>query len=413
MNAAVRLLLCGVVAVASMLSFAAGPARADGLDAQRKRVAAAISENQQQLDQHNEQLARAKSALSRSEAELTRAKAQLAEARADRLRAETDDHVLQSAVQKAESTLAVTEVAVELGDQKLRREQQIAGAVVRQTTQQNGPLIGVAAFVTNLTTGDVNEQLQWSTTLFNTTQSQMDGLQSLQFQVESAQQAQQVAQAKVTEARKAAAAHVVQTRQAEDRATRLQAEVSARVKANRAAERDYQVQLANDLARQSALQVEAAAVQLKIKARMSRLGAFQWTSPSASDYFAFPVSGPITSPYGMRVHPVTGQYKLHDGTDFGVACGTPIRAPRDGVVAEEYYNAGYGNRLMLDHGVIGGHFITTGYNHAERYTVSVGQSVSAGEVIGYVGTTGYSTGCHLHLMVWQDGTVVNPMARWF
>ena len=81
-------------------------------------------------------------------------------------------------------------------------------------------------------------------------------------------------------------------------------------------------------------------------------------------------------------------------------------------MAERYYNGGYGNRLMIDHGNVGGRYVTTGYNHAIRYTVSVGERVRKGEVIGYVGSTGYSTGCHLHLMVWLDGRVVNPM-RWF
>ena len=114
----------------------------------------------------------------------------------------------------------------------------------------------------------------------------------------------------------------------------------------------------------------------------------------------------------MRMHPVLGYWKLHDGTDFGAGCGTAIRAPYSGRVSERYYNAGYGNRLMIDHGTVGGRYVTSGYNHAIRYTVGVGQRVSKGDVIGYVGTTGYSTGCHLHLMVWVDGSMRNPMT-WF
>jgi murein DD-endopeptidase MepM/ murein hydrolase activator NlpD len=81
-------------------------------------------------------------------------------------------------------------------------------------------------------------------------------------------------------------------------------------------------------------------------------------------------------------------------------------------VAERYYNAAYGNRLMIDHGLVDGRYVTTGYNHSLRYTVSVGDRVKKGEVIGYAGTTGYSTGCHLHLMVWLDGKRTNPMT-WF
>jgi murein DD-endopeptidase MepM/ murein hydrolase activator NlpD len=133
---------------------------------------------------------------------------------------------------------------------------------------------------------------------------------------------------------------------------------------------------------------------------------------SAGHGFSFPVAARITSPFGMRFHPVLHYWKLHDGTDFGAACGTPIRAAYAGRVAERYYNAGYGNRLMIDHGYIGGRYLTTGYNHASRYIVRVGQRVQKGQIIGYVGTTGFSTGCHLHLMVWINGRLRNPMT-WF
>ena len=112
--------------------------------------------------------------------------------------------------------------------------------------------------------------------------------------------------------------------------------------------------------------------------------------------------GPITSPYGRRFHPILHYWKLHDGTDFRAGCGTRIRAPYNGRVEEKYYNGGYGNRLMIDHGYVRGKYVTTGYNHAIRYTVRVGQRVRKGQVIGYVGSTGYSTGCHLHLMVWLE-----------
>ena len=134
---------------------------------------------------------------------------------------------------------------------------------------------------------------------------------------------------------------------------------------------------------------------------------------TSSSGFQRPVNGRLSSSYGMRRHPVLGTYKLHDGTDFAASCNTPIKAAQSGTVSERYFNGGYGNRLMVDHGNVNGSYVTTGYNHATRYTVSVGQSVSKGQVIGYVGSTGYSTGCHLHLMVWENGSMVNPMSKWF
>ena len=119
----------------------------------------------------------------------------------------------------------------------------------------------------------------------------------------------------------------------------------------------------------------------------------------------------VTSPYGMRMHPVLRIMKLHDGTDFGAACGTPIRAAADGTVVEQYFNAGYGNRVIISHGTVNGTALATSYNHMTSFATSVGQTVQRGEVVGYVGTTGYSTGCHLHFMVYENGVPVDP-AGW-
>jgi murein DD-endopeptidase MepM/ murein hydrolase activator NlpD len=140
-------------------------------------------------------------------------------------------------------------------------------------------------------------------------------------------------------------------------------------------------------------------------------GSPQGPPPSGGSATLFrPVKGPVTSPYGMRVHPVTRVYKLHDGTDLGAACGTPIKAAASGTVVERYYNGAYGNRLIVNHGIIRGTNVVTTYNHAAGYTVRVGQRVSRGQTIGYVGSTGYSTGCHLHFMVITNGRTVNPMS---
>ncbi|MBA2478882.1 MAG: M23 family metallopeptidase [Sporichthyaceae bacterium] len=121
------------------------------------------------------------------------------------------------------------------------------------------------------------------------------------------------------------------------------------------------------------------------------------------------MSGPITSSYGMRVHPITGVYKLHDGTDFGGGCGTPIRAAAGGTVLRTSYAGGYGNQTVIEHGVVSGSYLATSYSHQSRFAVSSGQRVERGQVIGYVGTTGYSTGCHLHFMVFSGGSTTNPM----
>lgn len=119
-----------------------------------------------------------------------------------------------------------------------------------------------------------------------------------------------------------------------------------------------------------------------------------------------PVGGPITSPFGLRVHPVTGVRKLHDGTDFGAACGTPVHAAAGGVVIASGSDGAYGQRITIRHRP----GLETSYAHLSGQSVDVGGRVDAGDVIGRVGSTGMSTGCHLHFMIVQDGHPVNPQA---
>jgi murein DD-endopeptidase MepM/ murein hydrolase activator NlpD len=148
------------------------------------------------------------------------------------------------------------------------------------------------------------------------------------------------------------------------------------------------------------------AAQRVLAARLA--GARQ--GPAGRHGFARPVAGAVTSGFGRRLHPVRKVWKLHDGTDFGAPCGTPIRAPYAGTVTRAFANAGYGRRLFLDHGQVDGRRVVTSYNHAERYVVGVGSRVTRGQVLGYVGSTGLSTGCHLHLMVWLDNGLTDPLS---
>lgn len=117
-----------------------------------------------------------------------------------------------------------------------------------------------------------------------------------------------------------------------------------------------------------------------------------------------PVAGHITSTYGMRRHPILGYKRMHAGIDFGAAYGTPIHAVAAGVVTFAGRHGGHGNFVRLKHA--GG--IGTGYGHMSRIAVHNGERVKAGEVIGYVGSTGLSTGPHLHLEAYRNGHTINP-----
>ncbi|MCI8617886.1 MAG: peptidoglycan DD-metalloendopeptidase family protein [Clostridia bacterium] len=122
---------------------------------------------------------------------------------------------------------------------------------------------------------------------------------------------------------------------------------------------------------------------------------------------AWPVPGytRITSNYGMRVHPITHQYKLHTGVDIGAPEGANFIAANDGIVVRSEMNIAYGNMVIIDHG--GG--ISTLYAHGSEILVQVGQTVKRGEPILKVGSTGYSTGPHAHFEVRINGITVNPL----
>jgi murein DD-endopeptidase MepM/ murein hydrolase activator NlpD len=122
-----------------------------------------------------------------------------------------------------------------------------------------------------------------------------------------------------------------------------------------------------------------------------------------------PVAGRITSTYGQRRHPILGYTRMHAGIDFAARYGSPIYAVTDGVVQFAGYHGGHGNFVKLSHG--GG--LGTGYAHMSRIAVSPGMHVSRGQVIGFVGSTGLSTGAHLHYEVYRNGMTVNPAGLQF
>ena len=146
---------------------------------------------------------------------------------------------------------------------------------------------------------------------------------------------------------------------------------------------------------------EIDALQGASAALVNRIRAAQASTSSApsSSGLIWPVSGPVTSPFGWRWG------RLHQGIDIGVAYGTPIRAAASGTVIYCGWESGYGNLTVIDHGGA----LATAYAHQSSILVTCGQQVTQGDVIGYVGSTGHSTGPHLHFEVRVNGIPVDPM----
>jgi murein DD-endopeptidase MepM/ murein hydrolase activator NlpD len=462
-------LLTAVVVSVLGLALLAPYAAADDLTDERDRVAQQLAKTSGDLNESSKALSVAAKAVDRTAAQLTSARIRLAGTQRELVIARSEDFRLAAKLRQAKAELATARERVALGQKNLAEEKAVAGNLVRDQYQRQSNLLPLAVLVDTSSPADLQTRLQWSTTMFDSTQAEIDRLIIIQRQLDAAKARKTELEAQVRADRKVAATALRTKQTLEARAAFEEASVQSLLSQQSVIEEAAADDVAEDQAQYAKLTRERASVEQRIairiaaaKAAAARKAAAEKAAriaarkaaaaerarkareranhsstktrhkatserkepahekkairrtsmASASHGFSYPVSAPITSAFGMRFHPVLHYWKLHDGTDFGAGCGAAIRAPYAGRVAERYYNGGYGNRLMIDHGFRSGKYVTTGYNHASGYVVRVGQHVHKGQVIGYVGSTGYSTGCHLHLMVWLNGRVTNPMT-WF
>lgn len=188
-----------------------------------------------------------------------------------------------------------------------------------------------------------------------------------------------------------------------EEATKLITDITANLADNaatlaefEAAEKEAETNVANMvIALEKKRAAEAAASGGSGGGNVVGTGAFTWPVPSCTY---------LTSRFGLRVHPVYGTTKSHTGVDIGAASGAAIVAADGGEVTMAGVNSGYGNCVMIDHG----NGYKTLYGHMSSIAVSNGQTVSKGDTIGYVGSTGVSTGPHCHFEVWLSGSRIDP-----
>lgn len=415
-------------------------AQADPPDprAQKQRLDAAIKESRSDLHESYDVLQRTDSAYDRASAQYQAVHTRYAAAQGQLAAARAADQVAATRLKAAELALVNAKAEVLAGQQLIAQRQQLAGRAVRSAYQQQNVLVGLSIALRGASPTDLATSMQVQRNVFGIQGNAINNLNDAQAQLAS-QQAKVAAAERVVSAQRAEAASTVErvtalTKQvAADRAEAARV-ARAKLLAYAAAQKVRKAELAqyNSLLRErnrvqqilvararaeraAAARRKAAAIAAE-RARAKREKRRPRTivaspGPAGSSSLRYPVGATITSPYGRRFHPILRYWKLHDGTDFGAGCGTPIRAAAGGVVTDRYFNGGYGNRVFVSHGLVRGSSLTTVYNHLSRYAVRAGQRVAKGQVIGYVGSTGYSTGCHLHFMVYQDGSVVNPM-KW-
>jgi murein DD-endopeptidase MepM/ murein hydrolase activator NlpD len=370
------------------------------------------------IDQLREELGEGNEAMVRAGADLRLAEAMLPEARAtaagaadllaDAMRKQEEAAQLRG---RAQVQLVLAEQDSEAAAAALAEQQAQLARLATEAYQSGGTFHDVAILLDASSPADFADRLMSLDSLAASQQSVLADMQAVQ-------QTHDESTAVLTEVRDAMAASdkraqkelaTVRTLEARARATAVTVGnlIAARERAMAAA-RAASVADADAAARRESISSELAA-SLAARARQVGASADGAGVAPAPGALLPPVSGRLSSPFGMRTHPITGEHKLHTGADLSAACGTPIAAARKGEVVAGGWNSAYGWRVVVSHGKVAGVLLTTTYNHMEGLDVAVGDHLAAGETLGRVGSTGYSTGCHLHFELYVNSSLVDPM----
>ena len=393
-----------------------GPASAEDrstLEQQRQGVDGQLEGARKAYDESSKAYAEAHEKLERAQEKLGAAKNHLGQTRGQLSGAQALDAKLRVQLEQARTELSQAKVDAERVQTKWEKSKDLVAQSTVESLMRGDP--GLEAFGDLLNGVDPMVFTQRMSLTDSVADAQVATMQRLAAdQVILEVKTEQVKEFRdhVAVARVQTAANIERTQQLASQAEEQRNSVDQLVGSRKAAESEAARIRAEDERRLKQLEQERQALEARIAAMVEAERQAAANGQGVGDgggKLSTPVSGPITSRYGMRVHPITGVYKLHDGTDFGAKCGTPVRAAAGGQIIDQYYNGGYGNRVILNNGVMNGRVIVTTYNHLTRFASSKGATVNRGDVIGYVGSTGYSTGCHLHFMVLSDGRTTDPM----
>ncbi len=418
--------IVGAVVLTTCLSMTL-PANADQLNNRKRQLAGQVNQANSSVNYSSGKLDEASKRLSASRAELADAQATLAKAEADLGEASAAEQARSEELSQAEKQLSEQNKKISEGKQAIVKQRNKAAAEMRAVHQQNTALLSVGMLLSeNGNTSDINSRVQWAQTLYNSNVGEINRLTRMQLENQKAQESRAVVENQARQLRDSAAEQVEAKRAASLAAQNAKAKVDEVVASNQAVEADAKKTVNEAIANRNSMQAQLDSVTNQINARDAaqalaaqtgqtrRQDAAPAPAPAASGGGKLfrPANGPYTSFFGWRFHPTLKYNMLHTGTDIGAPCGAPIYAAEAGVVVKYLptaYSGGYGNRVVIDHGVVGGNRMTAAYNHATSFVVGVGQSVSRGQVIGYVGTTGYSTGCHLDFELWVNGRLVDSV----
>lgn len=412
--------------------------------ADKKKLDAKISQLRTELEGTSQTLAQAFVELQRTKAELPAARQELTAADSAQAVADLRNDAVAASLAVAKANEAKARDVLAQNALKSQKAQERLGNLARDEYQQ-GEVSGLSIALEASSPADFTNRMIMMDTVTRIRRQTVRGLDTLRAQGQAGAAylvavRQQVAVLKVqagvelaraTSARRLAATaktrldvlYAAQARYAATVATEQATEIASVQKMQAQSDSLTRVLAARaKAARQAAARAAAAraASQSRPASGPPQGGLPQAGPPqnaqqrSASGLLSYPVGFPVSSEFGLRFHPVLRIWRLHAGIDFAAPCGAPVYAAADGEVilaTPVGQSGGYGNRLVIDHGLHSGVDLTTTYNHLTSFVATTGQ-VARGQLVAYSGTTGLSTGCHLHFETRENGTPVNPRT-WF
>ncbi|HKE71320.1 MAG TPA: peptidoglycan DD-metalloendopeptidase family protein [Nocardioidaceae bacterium] len=364
------------------------------------------------LDESSAELQAAVRALNSAQTKLTAAQNNLARTRGQLQAAEALDQRMQERLADAEQRLSDARDALADARHDVRNaKDRLADFVVASYEYGSPGLVSLGIVLHGGSPSEYGERISLADSVVDAQSGVIDDLEANEKLSQAREAAVETLRDEVAKARQAARENLIRKRALEQKAEEQTQQVQALVAQRQAAEQQAEAAKQVDLQRIKTLEAKREQIKDRLQRIAERQNGPGITVNNSGGWLSYPVTNPIiTSPYGMRMHPILHVWKLHDGTDFGVDCGTPVYAAASGTVISAYYDDAYGNRLTINHGNVNGVALATSYNHLTSFAASVGEHVKRGELVAYSGTTGWSTGCHLHFMVYENGSTVDPMS---
>lgn len=413
-----RRLAWWLVALSLLLSLTPASTAAgngDDLKHRKHKVERRMEAAQDHLAASTRHLVRAKKALSKVRHRLDHARAVYEQAHGAMVAAALVDDRAQADLDAAETSLDRAQARVDSAMDRILQQETVLRAYAVDAFQSGDPvLLSLSMVLTTDEPEDLMGRLGSMDTVVDRQAEALSRLEAARIVHEVERARLQTTRDVVADRRERAAATLRERRAVEQAAEAARAEVRALTDQARKQKKIAAKARADDLKRLRKIRKERARVQRMLRkyyAKQRRRAHRAHRAPAKGNAMPWPANGWISSRYGMRLHPVYHRWTLHDGLDVAAPCGRPVHATARGVVVARYYSGPYGNRVVIAHGLRNGVGLATAYNHLSRFSTFRGQRVRRGDVIGYVGSTGYSTGCHLHFMVMRNGRPVNP-APW-